>query len=742
MTQVLIHSRPFGAVWNVGADDEVQELLSMVGGIIELRAINAKSRQITGREFCASQQKPGDLANVQAFIRKHWQDDIYFGPAARKDATSGGLKNCTLLRCLFCDVDFKNFPSPEIGQRNVDAFPQRPSHIVSSGGGLHCYWMLKELFHLQTEAAEAKRLLRRLAIALGGDLASAEPVHILRVPQTLNYKCNPPRLVKIENRGSAEIPYYSFADFDFLPSEATPPQPVADILPSNGDGNCSEPVSAESRLRRASAYLATIPGAIQGSGGDIHTYKTAFNLRDFGLNLDECLALMMAEFNPRCFDPRTGKYNSWSYARLKEKVANAYAYGKGLPGIMLHAVRPNANLHLAADSAKHERPAGMADERTANREQRSEQCVSAESVKPTIGFHYIEFAPTFLSVEDPPVEYLVNELLPQSVLSLAHGEPRTCKTWAALEMTIAVSTGTPPFGLERFHVPRAYPVLYSSQEDAARDVRIRAKALLAGRGIYRFPETLAFSVHKGINLDSAEWQEALIQDILKYGFQLFILDPIRRYSLNVDKGPSEVRQITAFLRRICVETVATVNICHHDTKPTPDSRDQRRRSHKASGGDWFAAAECPISFELAPDNRTLVIPEDYKLSHDPQPFIFRLDTDDPRYPATARLVGETSSAEDAKIPAIRQKVIDYLGNHSGGASGSSVIKACRIRREDGFAVLNQLAAEGLVGCIGLGGKGNKHTWILSKKENLQDVTNTGSRSSQQFGNHLVRTSSQ
>ena len=129
MTHVSVHSGPFGAIWNEGSDAEVQELLSMVGGIIELRAIHAESRQITGRDFCASKEKSGDLADVQAFIRKHWQDDIYFGPAARKDATSGGLKNCTLLRCLFCDLDFKDFPSPEIERRRLDKFPLRPSYF-------------------------------------------------------------------------------------------------------------------------------------------------------------------------------------------------------------------------------------------------------------------------------------------------------------------------------------------------------------------------------------------------------------------------------------------------------------------------------------------------------------------------------------------------------------------------------------------------------------------------------------
>jgi hypothetical protein len=402
---------------------------------------------------------------------------------------------------------------------------------------------------------------------------------------------------------------------------------------------------------------------------------------------------------------------------MKEKVSNAYNYGKSPFGSRLHEQRPYPSPHLAADRDLVE----IANKRESIRAEGCKHESENSSIVSPEKFHYIEFAPSFLAVEDPPIEYLVNELLPQSVVCLAHGEPRTRKTWAALEVAIAVATGTPAFGLERFHVSQPFSVLYSSQEDAARDVRMRAKALLAGRGIHTFPETLAFSVHKGINLDSEEWQQALIRDILKYGFRLFILDPIRRYSPSVDKGPSEVRQITAFLRRICVETGATVKINHHDVKPSADNRDERRRSHKASGGDWFAAAECPISYELAGENRTMVIPEDYKFSHDPQPFIFRLETDDPRNPITARLIGETSSAEDAKTAGVRHKIIEYLGSHSAGASGNAIIKACRIRREDGFAVLDRLLNDGLVDRVGLGGKGRKQSWFLTNKKDDQHV---------------------
>ena len=132
---------------------------------------------------------------------------------------------------------------------------------------------------------------------------------------------------------------------------------------------------------------------------------------------------------------------------------------------------------------------------------------------------YIEFAPEFLSIEEPPPEYIVCDLLPAGVIALLHGEPRARKSWAALDIAIALATGTPAFGLERFSVSRPLRVLYSSQEDGRAVVQLRAKALLKGRNIDQVPKTLAFSVHKNIDFDLAEWRERLLLDIVSIGFR-------------------------------------------------------------------------------------------------------------------------------------------------------------------------------------------------------------------------------
>jgi hypothetical protein len=144
--------------------------------------------------------------------------DAYVGVALRRDKTRSGLNGCVALPALFVDRD-----DPD--RAPIDAFPLPPSFVVQSGKGWHAYWLLTEPISLAGDgASRAKGYLRALASAVGGDLKSAEPARILRVPGTKNFKYDPPRPVV------AEIPTdlcrYTLDEITALlpPADATAPK--------------------------------------------------------------------------------------------------------------------------------------------------------------------------------------------------------------------------------------------------------------------------------------------------------------------------------------------------------------------------------------------------------------------------------------------------------------------------------------------------------------------------------------
>lgn len=319
---------------------------------------------------------------------------------------------------------------------------------------------------------------------------------------------------------------------------------------------------------------------------------------------------------------------------------------------------------------------------------------------------WIDHGPTFLGQVDPPLKYIINELIPSGVIALLHGEPRTRKSWAALDIAIAASAGLCAFGLSRFLAPEPAPTLYSSQEDAARLVRLRCSAMLKGRGI-DCPPLLSFAVHKGISLEQPAWHELLIKDILAAKIRLVIFDPVRRFAANADNGPADVRAITGYLRRLTIATGATVLIVHHDVKPPSNGVDNRRRGHKASGGDWFAASEAPIGLEVVGDS-TMAYPESYKLSADPEPFSFIVKTDDSRYPTVARINAETTTAADAGLLAIDEAVLLYLTGKPG-ATGYGIIKGTKKSSDVVRASLDRLFSVGKIDCKD--GPRNSQIWF-------------------------------
>lgn len=84
--------------------------------------------------------------------------------------------------------------------------------------------------------------------------------------------------------------------------------------------SCSTSTSRPTRaevLTRASAYLASMPPAISGSGGHQATIRAAVALvRGFDLAAEEALEVLLRDYNPRCRPP-------WSRAALLHKVRSA-----------------------------------------------------------------------------------------------------------------------------------------------------------------------------------------------------------------------------------------------------------------------------------------------------------------------------------------------------------------------------------------------------------------------------------
>ena len=187
-----------------------------------------------------------------------------------------------------------------------------PSYVLhSSPNHVHVFWRVVGFDHTSVE-----RLQKQLARELQTDPAATPVTQNTRLPGFFNHKRAQPHLVAIEYLDTKAR--YDPGDFP------RPAEPLSWEPPRR-------PLAAESRVPavgRAKRYVASVPPAIAGQHGDVHTFRVCCRLvRGFALNHDQALEVL-TEWNAQCQPP-------WSTDELVDKLRRAARYGQEPVGGLL-----------------------------------------------------------------------------------------------------------------------------------------------------------------------------------------------------------------------------------------------------------------------------------------------------------------------------------------------------------------------------------------------------------------------
>lgn len=181
-----------------------------------------------------------------------------------------------------------------------------PSFIVrSSKGRAHVLWRVDGM-----PVQRVEKLQKHLARELGTDMAATSAAQMTRLPGFLNHKYVPPPLV-VATATAAAGQHLRTSDFQRVSEQDSV---VAERMrAARGQRPDTRPGSP---LARAKRYLAAIPPAIQGQGGDARTFRTCLKLVDtFGLTQESAMELL-ADWNAHCQPP-------WSESQLLAKLRSA-----------------------------------------------------------------------------------------------------------------------------------------------------------------------------------------------------------------------------------------------------------------------------------------------------------------------------------------------------------------------------------------------------------------------------------
>jgi putative DNA primase/helicase len=238
--------------------------------------------------------------NKKEPLHDGWQKEATNDPAKYK----GNSKHNIGVRCgeglLVVDIDIKGKHDGEVNWKAL-GIKESAFQVKTPSGGRHIYYSLPKGVRLSNSASK---------IALGVDI-----------------RCDGGLVV---GPGSViDGKMYEFIKKDQKIGPAS--QKLIDLCKKKDERSpkFNVPVGkldTEENCERAKVYLANgAPESVEGSGGDNTAFSVAARVRDMGISEEECLDLMLADWNERCSPP-------WSGEELKEPVGNAYKYASNRIG--------------------------------------------------------------------------------------------------------------------------------------------------------------------------------------------------------------------------------------------------------------------------------------------------------------------------------------------------------------------------------------------------------------------------
>jgi hypothetical protein len=165
---------------------------------------------------CATLEKA--LAAVE-YYRTKTRDHVYFCLSRQKFNSGKRTQDGAIsFRCVFMDMDIKADDDrcpPTLAEALASLFYfcqllniPRPSIIVHSGGGLHIYWLSDRDLPVEQWypfAAALKAAVRNSTLKVKDIGITTDAARVLRVPETLNYKYDPPRKVWVMEKYSTLV---------------------------------------------------------------------------------------------------------------------------------------------------------------------------------------------------------------------------------------------------------------------------------------------------------------------------------------------------------------------------------------------------------------------------------------------------------------------------------------------------------------------------------------------------------
>ena len=273
--------------------------------------------------------------------------------------------------------------------------------------------------------------------------------------------------------------------------------------------------------------------------------------------------------------------------------------------------------------------------------------------------------------------WLIEGLWGSGGVGVIGGAPKSCKTWLALEMAVAVASGRPCLG--RYAVPRPGPVIVYAAEDAPPSVRERLEQLAQARGADFARLDVGLIVEPSLRLDRAQDVARLRATLDRRRPRLLVLDPYVRLQSADENNATEVSAVLSTLRELSRSFACAIALVHHARKGAGDEPGQALRG----SSDFYAWSDSLLHLRRAREGLVLAI--EHRAALSPPPIGLELVTE-----AGPIRLEPGAMPVAATEPALAERIVKLL--HEGPRPQTQLRLLLGVRKQTLGDVVRELVA--------------------------------------------------
>ena len=288
-----------------------------------------------------------------------------------------------------------------------------------------------------------------------------------------------------------------------------------------------------------------------------------------------------------------------------------------------------------------------------------------------------------------PQSWLIERLWTHQAVGVIGGNPKSGKTWLALEMAVSVASGTPC--LDVFPVLSPGPVLVYAAEDSTTALRARLETLARVHKTDFEKLDVRILTVDSLRLDRPEHQDRLESTLHAHKPVLLVLDPMVRVHAIDENVAGQVAALLGYLRSLQRTTGTAIALIHHlrkNASPAGAAGYSLRGS-----GDLYAWLDSFLYLRLHQGQRTLSA--EHRSAPGWGPINLELVQSD-LAGAHLRVVPGGGAPPETLQNELPARILDVLSEAKGPLTAEMLRLRLQVRNQRVIEALRDLAARGKI----------------------------------------------